>query len=274
MADSYYRNACLVREVYQPGFAFPAWVLNEDEWRTAAFTETVVFFHSQDSLAEVQKLATEREPCNIAMSRMYDESAMLQHFGWRRGAYACGSPNFAVLCHATARTTPERSVRVWVINLIGVAHDHPLQPDWQARSTREQVLAAYAAMWQLALAAVRRLARARAIDSVRVYNVGGGAFDGGLFDSFERDCFDATFLPLVPAIQAEGVEVLRGGRIPDALGAAASARTLFVNAWDPWSLVGNGNAMDDSLDGCWGRCSNLAVLAWPRTNPHMQWIAV
>lgn len=28
---------------------------------------------------------------------------------------------------------------------------------------------------------------------------------------------------------------------------------LLVNAWDPWSMVGNGNAGDNSLDGFFGR---------------------
>ena len=269
-----YRNACSVREVYHHGYPFPKWVLDKEEWRDAAFADTVVFFHASDTLQEVQMLATEREPCNIAMQRMYDEGEMLKRFGWARGAYRLTTPerrmpNFAVLCRATVKARA-LDLRVWVLNVIGVAHDHRSQPDMAAFSTREQVLAAYAAMWRLALAAVKHLARMRAIDRMCVYNVGGGAFDGGLFASFERDCFEPTFLPLVPAINAEGVEVMMGGRIPDSLD-ASSERTLYINAWDCWSLVGNGNERDNSLDGFWGRCSNLAVLAWPRTNPLMAW---
>ena len=30
-------------------------------------------------------------------------------------------------------------------------------------------------------------------------------------------------------------------------------KSLLVNAWDPWSMVGNGNAADDNLDGKFGR---------------------
>lgn len=48
-------------------------------------------------------------------------------------------------------------------------------------------------------------------------------------------------------------------------------RTLFVNAWDPWSLVGNGNDMDHSVDGMYGRQSALALLCWPVTNPHVEY---
>ncbi|KAL7553803.1 hypothetical protein ACHAWF_017130 [Thalassiosira exigua] len=48
-------------------------------------------------------------------------------------------------------------------------------------------------------------------------------------------------------------------------------RTLFINAWDPWSLVGNGNEMDQSVDGYYGRQSALALLCWPITNTHIQY---
>jgi hypothetical protein len=48
-------------------------------------------------------------------------------------------------------------------------------------------------------------------------------------------------------------------------------RTLFINAWDPWSLVGNGNEMDYSVDGFYGRQSALSLLCWPVTNPHISY---
>jgi hypothetical protein len=50
--------------------------------------------------------------------------------------------------------------------------------------------------------------------------------------------------------------------------------TLFVNAWDPHSIIGNGNYNDDSLDGFWGRISNMSVLGWGYTNPYMKWQAI
>lgn len=51
----------------------------------------------------------------------------------------------------------------------------------------------------------------------------------------------------------------------------AVERTLFINAWDPWSLVGNGNELDWSVDGMYGRQSALALLCWPVTNPHIRY---
>ena len=46
---------------------------------------------------------------------------------------------------------------------------------------------------------------------------------------------------------------------------------LFVNSWDPHSMLGNGNRIDDSLDGKFGRCSAIAVLGWPGTNLHVRY---
>lgn len=49
---------------------------------------------------------------------------------------------------------------------------------------------------------------------------------------------------------------------------------MYVNAWDPWSMAGNGNSQDNSLDGCWGRSSAIAVHAWPLTNPEIKLMPV
>ena len=42
--------------------------------------------------------------------------------------------------------------------------------------------------------------------------------------------------------------------------------TLYINAWDPWSIIGNENKKFPSLDSYWGRNSNMSVLGWSMTN--------
>jgi len=49
-------------------------------------------------------------------------------------------------------------------------------------------------------------------------------------------------------------------------------KVLFVNAWDPYSLVGNGNNMDNSLDGYFGRISAMSILCWSITNLKIKFI--
>ena len=50
--------------------------------------------------------------------------------------------------------------------------------------------------------------------------------------------------------------------------------TLFINAWDPHSVAGNGNAKDQSLDGQMGRRTNIGVNSTMMTNSHMKFIPV
>ncbi len=45
---------------------------------------------------------------------------------------------------------------------------------------------------------------------------------------------------------------------------------LFVNAWDPHSLPGNGNAGDISLDGYVGRSSAVHLYGWGVSNPYLR----
>ena len=46
---------------------------------------------------------------------------------------------------------------------------------------------------------------------------------------------------------------------------------LFINAWDPHSILGHGNFDDDSLDGNFGRRTPISLLGWPATNPHISY---
>ena len=72
-------------------------------------------------------------------------------------------------------------------------------------------------------------------------------------------------------VQSHGYEYQPFGDIPAIL---FSADTLYQNAWDPHSIVGNGNAGDNSLDGFFGRFTMMHFLCWPRTNQHMQYVPI
>lgn len=49
---------------------------------------------------------------------------------------------------------------------------------------------------------------------------------------------------------------------------------LHLNAWCHSSFLGNGNRVDNSLDGGWGRSTPIAPFAWPPSNPWMSLCAV
>ena len=260
---------------------FPTWVLHPKMWKTHNFSDTVIFYHKEDTLEDVKRVALEREPCNIAMRRLYDTDAMARRFGWKFGAYNETSPNIAVYCNATVYTPERKFFNVHVLNVIGCALDSPRQPDVQRYKTKEDIIGFYRSMWRLALEAIKFLKKSK----FQIYNVGGGAFAGKYGNFFTAEIFEAAFLPLVPEFEAAGIQILgydfqqkkfNGGFIPGSLNEPTQdmENTVYVNAWDPWSLIGNGNEMDNSLDGWWGRCSNMAVLGWPKTNPYLKFIGV
>ena len=74
------------------------------------------------------------------------------------------------------------------------------------------------------------------------------------------------------------INTIMNNNIPElnnlTLSGATLDNTLFVNAWDPHSIIGNGNYNDPSLDGYWGRYTNMSVLGWGFTNPEMTYVPV
>ena len=168
---------------------------------------------------------------------------------------------------------------------MGAAFDHPDQPDWKYFMTKpnpkQALVNFYTRMWKLAIAALIK----SPCTKLQIYNVGGGAFAGPFDGSFISDIFEPAMHPLLPLFQTYKKELIgydwdthsfTGGFIPDCLEEpeADLATTLFVNAWDPWSIIGNGNDRDRSLDGYWGRSSNMSVLGWLGTNPYMWFCSV
>jgi len=285
---------------YDAGYAFPRWALEPAVvWAYGAATR--VFHHAGADVHAVRTLAEQREPCNIAMHRHYDQTKMSREFGYRVGAYGPGMPNIAVYCKTPVRRGPsELQEPVRVINLIGLAFDDPRQPDvarymhstsvgdagrdvvhrWGGawRIDFAGVLEFYVDMWRLTFGAARSLG----VTTLVAYGVGSGAFNA--FDTPE-EFIRRVHLPAIEAARDPAVRVVHGDGlllIPDALFDSAKldalsidlSTTLWVNAWDPWSVVGNGNAADASLDGYWGRSTALAVLSWPITNPHMSLVAI
>ena len=273
--------------IYIPTYHFPAWNLEPSLWNTFEFNKTVVYYDKEDNLRDVHTMVKEREPCNISMRRIYFEETLQNHFGWKHGAYHKSTqdklmPNIAIYCYATV-LRPTGYIKVHVINLVGYAFDTMHQPDYKyfTIKTTEHLIEKYHKMWRKAFCAALDLKKMKKIDKIKIFNVGGGAFSSPFHENFVETIFEPAFLPLVPFFNKAGIEVLgydmrtkefNGGYIPQILDTDHDMEhTLYVNAWDPWSLIGNGNRRDNSLDGHWGRCSNMAVLGWSETNPHMNW---
>ncbi len=281
-----YEAAKAVHRIYIPPFRFPDWVLDPGLWTTFRFADTRVFYHKEDTYDDVLVMVKGREPCNIGMHTLFNIQAMEATFGYSKGAYGRSTseklmPNIGVYCHATLNLNGSYR-QAHVLNLVGIAFDCYLQPDYQYYQSRplSDIVAKYSEMWKLALKAATTIP---GIKTLKLYNVGGGAFAGEFESTFSADIFEPAFKPLVSKFEESGIQLdgydwtlhkFNGGYIPDCLYSDDLESTLYINAWDPWSLIGNGNERDASLDGHWGRISNMAVLGWWQTNPHMQFIPV
>jgi hypothetical protein len=289
------KSAKNIYSVYYSEYAFPKWTLNLKLWNTFEFNKTMVFYDKEETINKVKLLVKEREPCNIGMRHIYKLSRMKQLFGWTYGAYQYSTketlmPNIAIYCKATVKpknnNLHKNYKKAHVINLIGYAFDSKEQPDFKyfANKPLEALVEKYGLMWKKALYCACHLHNMGEINKIKIYNVGGGSFAGKFFSQFIENIFEPSFLPLLPIFAANNIEVLgydketktfNGGFIPECLEDDEDMEhTLYVNAWDPWSLIGNGNNCDNSLDGFWGRSTNMAVLGWSVTNPHIMYYAV
>ncbi len=284
-------SAIKIRKMYMPGFEFPEWVIDEKHWDNHKFDDTIVFCNKHDSIEDVELMITQREPCNISNRRLYDENKLKETFGWDKGAYSLSTkdklmPNISIYCNATVKTS-NSFINVHVINLVGFAFDSYTQPDniYFNKKPLDVLVSYNKKMWEYAFVCALKLKKENKINKINIYNVGGGAFAGEHKYYFIEKIFEPSFLPLVELFKKYNIEILgynfekkqfNGGPIPYIFDNADEKYedTLYVNAWDPWSLIGNGNSGDRSLDGAWGRCSNMSVLGWSLTNNKIKIIQV
>jgi hypothetical protein len=281
--------AVALATIYDAGFAYPEWTYTAAQFQRLDFAATETYYPKGASLPMVKALVTEREPVNIGMRRSYDQDELMATFGWRVGMYAklyeqnkhALPPNVAIYVRTPVKTGT-KTVLAHVINVVGFAFDDKSQPDYQffhrggSKALRtSELLAHYIAMWRYVFVCAKR----HGLTTIQVVNVGSAAFRPGEMDMAQ---FSARIT--APALNAAGqafpgIATVHSNafRFPASLATKTQAELgtiLYVNAWDPFSMLGNGNNHDNSLDGFVGRSSAVAVLGWPKTNPHMRYVPV
>ena len=272
-----------IYKIYYDGFQFPKWSLQYKLYHKYDFNRVMVFYNKTDNLNDVIKLVIQREPCNIGMKRCYDNKLLNKLFGWSYGAYDIGMPNIAIYCYTDIITPKKKNIKVNIINLIGYAFDDINQPDFISFSTDVKIIIEkYEKMWLYVYSCAIKLN----IKKVHIFNVGGGTFAGHLTGKFVDTIFVKAFNKTKKLLIDNNIQIigendiingLQSVKIPfifDDLSQNDVNDILYINAWDPWSLIGNGNNSDKSLDGFFGRSSNLAILGWYITNPYMKFYSV
>ena len=305
------QKAQKLREAYDDKYAPPPWALDfvgEPDWHELAQLVTIMTFDKRKEM--VLRVATEREPTNIAMDSLYDKTKLKQNFGYEISGYRSIftayeqkelPPNF-IMYARTPITLQEQWVTVDVVNAIGFAFDSEMQPDYQYFFNKHGVLSKdkkHELIEMLRNVFILTFLCGKTVvgkTQIVMCLLGGGAF-ANLFPGLAELYFESVFLPALkhavkfcPFVtrlglmgdlpeamieqmqEACGVPVESFGRVPKfVIDLEDRDKWLFMNAWDPHSVVGNGNAADFSLDGYWGRCSAMAYLCSLEVNNQIQY---
>lgn len=195
---------------------------------------------------------------------------------------------------------PSHARVITVVNLIGMAFDNKKQPDLERFGENPSKLKgplsdAYVRMWRLAFESVVHTGRSVLCASP----VGDNAFRPKNFsrEEFQKLCYvhaiaearntddrykniRVEWMPFFPLYRVphslidKGAGTVNGDYVNLYLNQSDLNERVFVNAWDPWSVPGNGNDGDNSIDGWWGRSTAISLLGWPLVNPHITYVNV
>ena len=273
-------------------------LVSSSDWDS--LSHGVKVFYTGDNIDVAKKLATERDLVNIANRQNFDVNNVEKNLGWSESGYTnyfkkTGElpPQIGIYCR-----TPviDSDLKIHVMNSIGLGFDAKSQPDFKHFSKLhfEGVDEHLANSFNMLF----RCASELNLKNVVLCYLGGGCFASHYpFDFLNNAYLPALRLALtrftngnlpesISIMGNVGESISSGisnllsefdirfgnlGFVPEIL---SSEDTLYQNAWDPHSMVGNGNKGDNSLDGFFGRSVPMHFLCWPLTNENIQFIGL
>lgn len=292
-------SASKMYSLYPPQFAPPKESLEfalSDEFY--AYSCCVTLYHTGDP-DEADFLARHREPVNIGGQSLYDDELLLEHFGYQESGFntfynydnSVLPPQISVVCKTPVLNSKQD---VHIINSIGYAFDSEEQPHciFYNDTIFDTIIQDFTKTFDM----VFQAAKDYNLSHIALCYLGGGCFS----KHYPSDYLNTLYLPCLQAALAKldwkpdsiglmgNVEprVCKGisnllhnydipfrklGNVPDIL---TYPDTLYQNAWDPHSMVGNGNKGDYSLDGFMGRSTLMHFLCWPVTNPNITYKSI
>ena len=270
-------------------------LLDTPQWDELS-NEVCIYHTRTDNDSIIKKIATERDLVNIENKQCYNNtsSEWMDNFGWNQSGYSdyyeqTGDlpPQIAIYCPTPVIGTTKT---VHFMNSIGLGFDTKSQTDYKYFSERgfvgvdEHIANSFGMLFQCA--------ENLKLDKVVISYFGGGWFS----DKYPYDYLTNAYLPgleialkravkrpseigimgnveskiqtgILNILEKYNIQFKSLGYVPSILD---SDDVLYQNAWDPHSLVGNGNKGDNSLDGFVGRNTLMQYLCWPKTNPNIQ----
>lgn len=291
-------NCKKLRSVYYPGFEFPEWTISMLMSHYNELCKPCQVYYSNGNLLDTKKLCIQREPVNIGMNRMYDQSKMHLLFNWKTGYYGeffekhgTLAPNIAIYCPTFVKYN-DKIKKIHIINSIGYAFDSIKQPDYKyflRDSDLNAKLNELKICYSLVFKKIFECALNCNLTSILMSMVGANNFailyPGGI-QKFRQDIWwpmfnkvsrkyphiKIGFMGEIEQAKSNLWKPLDGDSIkffPNDINEVDETNTLFVNAWDCWSIAGNGNERDRSLDGYVGRSTMVALLTSPLTNKYL-----
>jgi hypothetical protein len=253
-------------------------------------------------LEEAMLLTQCREPVNIAMDRsgaIKDRARIKAFFGCDAyyGAAAAQAlsedrdlpVNIAIYAPAMVRLQDEEHKegaelgRIHFLHAIGCALDSTKQPDyiWFKQLPKEDQRDKMIMFYDTVLAKIFQCAKDKKLKTILLFAVGMANF-AKLYPGGGTALTKQVFLPLVEKYVERnkkinviyGAELTKLGFFPNPKFAQftedGATPALFCNAYDGFSVIGNGNGNDHSLDGYVGAHSSSAVMGTPQVNSYLR----
>ena len=268
--------ASRLHEIYDEGFAFPKWVLEYGIWDSLDFRSTRVYY-PKGSLKLSKQTLLQREPCNIDMVKLFDVEDCKKAFGWDTSFYTTYfektnrlAPNIGVYVRTPIVCMKASTMKsIHLMNLIGLAFDNDSQPDAQVFGNPDvnTLIDVYTRIWEKALQCAVDLEVRTIVSSV----VGGNHFSPIDPEEFRMQVHNVVLAGLQKKYPSVVIQRPKSD-IMEYISYTSQEKLnnmLFINAWDPHSILGNGNKNDCSLDGVFGRYTAISVLGWTGTNQYV-----
>lgn len=258
----------------------------------------------------IKKLASEREPTNIQFIRSYKHDILKEHYGYEICPYSEDfHPNIAIYCKTPLYMDLYGTGQHKYINVLSViapAFDIKEQPDYiryyKVKGTCSEL---YKEEMTRMFRKIVHCFKTKGFKKLIMSGVGMGNFKilakqlGIAATDIFLECCIEQFKDIfkdgsgnlllfnyiefinenVIATKFNNSQNIKAVTVPfpditKKITQDELNETLFINAWDPFSIVGNGNKGDNSLDGFIGRYTAAGILSWPIFNKNIKYDSI
>jgi len=262
----------------------------------------------------VKDLVEKREPVNMDCWRGYNLELLEKLFGYKTSSYGALDHSVNLACLVKTPIEPfgnevaaenQEQILVNILNVIAPAFDSLSQPDYHKyfRHNGQPLIEEIVKRYQLIFTMIFECAISEGMEVVYLTGCGLGAFrndpadfaDGfnlaynkyaeklnelGIklyFWDYNQNMYNNLTI-MCPAMSNVEFAMVNNRELYSYVLKISQtiniAKVLFINLWDMFSNLGNGNAGDNSWDGQWGRRTAISILALPQFNKYIEYVDI